>query len=1453
MAPNDMTPQQAKRELKRKLRKLMEQRGWSPANLAAKTALGRNVVTDALNEGKGVPQAPTLERLLDALAPEDQDGLREDLISLRNRAAQRPGPVPPDPLFAARAPDGSLEAETAQLLSGAPAAHSPILIAIEDEDAPLTEAEFPRTARHLTVSLSTGDLDRIVSAAAEAERADVAGLIQAGRRIWEQLAAAQERLPELIRKVRGLGRDRCLSQPVAWCGHGELLARLRNAILLAHSEGEGVDGFLAVGAGAHYFTPMDSGGQPRTIRRRAQPAAVRVHRAESPTTAPAAADVLLAVGRTSLAGLVGELRADENASTRAVLAFTSEEGCAGTARESLDLLPFLGVGDRHLGDPDLLEALEAAVRAHGDRLAVPSIVTGLRILVARQAARGSDGPKLRQALTWTCWSWVGLPLFARTFGEVAPAAFPHLMDLRGIVSGAYYDRSVGEKRYSVAKLDMPKEPFHLYLSGAGGTGKSCFLRHLYEEISKQADRVAVWYRVDAPNSAWDDVQRRIRSETVQAIRHKLQKMDVDSADPFLSEANGIGTFLRETVSRLCRSGHGISEVVIFIDQLERTFESGDEPDSGRLAEVSEKLVALLETVQADQGVRVFIASRKQYLPDFLGSSAKAGRSRLEFNVLQPISNVVERRGFVERIVSWCCDQQLVHSRLRVPDDVAQSLVEKVDGHPLNTALALVHLLSQDVSGELSAQDLKRHRPWEHLFDLDLVAAARDDLDWYFLLAMAHARTEIVRVEEVWWRLRLVHPKLALLADDLQMTGIVERLWMLGTLGRTVHVRSGGARTGLAGDARFVEFFHANLRDYLLREVMGQDGADIQGLGRPGGTPAAWRALDRLALYAHGWEHTQQLLPAEDVQALMDHRDVAVQRVESPGAERGRKSDAKDALPFELLFVRQDRDERRELAKRAMECFVFSALVHDNLGRWAFGTLFPEETERIDLCRDWLQRCSAESRPGVLRYLIELGSRGAHQLLADTVLDEANPQAGPVRRAVAEILAEPLYAARYRQAVLNDFLESALLQVRGEPSRLPQSAVSFIVHACNRDRNDLARSLAISAESLKRSRDRYVHEHAGELVAPDRVDDWLARATTDGAVRSPAPKTRGGRPAPLGLALGANLEGEVTPKKIAEWSDELRRRIGTPLPDLCLIPAECGPDEAELRIRGLRVSTGLFPRGHLQLAKRRWQQLRATGLPEPLMDLDDSTDEMLVWLPADQARELGLTGAAKDSQSTLVDWLEAHCRFNFDRLFDRGLTMDLVRELAETTADSPRNGFGMSLPLALVREITVNLVEEGVRLQSGRDGLLTELWRLQELGRGSHPADFLEQIRRQQFLQADVYRSALGDSTRLNIITLERGWEARLGDPARQHGEPSLTADPVLRQQLTDAIHHHIVTRALPDDDRSYPVLVTGPQLRYPLARLLRPVDRRLRVLSFLELRQDIAWVYGGAVALAATV
>src|SRR5262249_32058561 len=156
---------------------------------------------------------------------------------------------------------------------------------------------------------------------------------------------------------------------------------------------------------------------------------------------------------------------------------------------------------------------------------------------------------------------------------------------------------------------------------------------------------------------------------------------------------------------------------------------------------------------------------------------------------------------------------------------------------------------------------------------------------------------------VWWRLHMVSAALTSRITTLSAKGVLESLWLKGHLGRTIHPRSDGT-----DEAPFLEFFHANLRDHLLRGVMS--AADR--------TPAAWRALDRLPAGAHDWDQSQQPLDKDDIRALLVHRQHVVERTGTSADEREM---------FYLLFLRDAEKSRPRLCEAAKECFVFSAVVH----------------------------------------------------------------------------------------------------------------------------------------------------------------------------------------------------------------------------------------------------------------------------------------------------------------------------------------------------------------------------------------------------------------------------------------------------------------------------------------------------------------------------------------------
>ena len=352
-------------------------------------------------------------------------------------------------------------------------------------------------------------------------------LIALGTEVWEQLCTASPRLPALLERVAQAERQDRSPQPVAWTGRAPLLAVLYPALLVACVDPSLPLPFLSLQCGAHYFHPLPPPDAPPRRMQRREPA-VRVAHVESAGSEaevlPALADALrhemLLVSAEDAGAAVG-LLADllprhPAATTRAVLAFgpaTLDAANVLTALEALPCVSFAGSGaaQREVALQALL-ALPQALRQQP----VPVVTARLRHAAALTLPPAGPAEALRQVLLWSTWSWVGRPLFASGFGEVRKAANPHLMDLRDVASGDwYFERSEDiPPPYQTETLTAreAKGRFHLYLSGAGGTGKSCFLRFVHDTLEVNQNNVMpVWYKVHAPSSDWEGSTARSRS------------------------------------------------------------------------------------------------------------------------------------------------------------------------------------------------------------------------------------------------------------------------------------------------------------------------------------------------------------------------------------------------------------------------------------------------------------------------------------------------------------------------------------------------------------------------------------------------------------------------------------------------------------------------------------------------------------------------------------------------------------------------------------------------------------------------------------------------------------------------------------------------------------------------------------------------------------------------------
>ena len=1370
----------------------------------------------------------------------------------------------------------------AALEPGVPS-RAPIVVAVEEAGAPLTNQELLPAERHLTVTLLDRHV-RLLSAIPDRLRqaASAEAIIDLGVEVWDCLCEASGKLAGLVDRVSEAEQEEKAPQPIAWTGRAPLLAAINEAVLIACPEGGQPLPFLSLRCGSHYFHPLAADDSlPRKMQRRES--SVRIATVEPGNdehesmraVADALANEVLLIYADGVEGTLRQLAdlvpRQPSSTTRAVVGFGASAIDAALIQSALAVFPCVSFAGPGAAQKDAVAASFRTLPLILRNQAVPVAISRLRRLAVERLVNqepACDVAALRDALTWSTWSWVGRPLFSDGFGEVRKAAYPHLMDLRDVASSDwYYERSEGippPYRTDALAARDPKSRFHLYVSGAGGTGKSCFLRFAHDKLEVNRPNVLpVWYKVHAPSSEWEEIDAQIKAEVRAALERRLKSADHGLISRTDNEKD-LWNFLLDLLAKLRARRHGVDQIALFIDQLERTFESGDSPELLRLTAISGKIGALLKELGTESGIRVFIASRKQYLADFLRSSQDAADINLHFVVLGTLSVKIEGAGFVERIVGWCNRNGLTPRKLSIDDDARQLLALSEDGHPLNMMLALIQLLSQaDLPEEIDRGTLEQHRPWQQRFHVDEALMGKDELDWYFFLAMAHARTEIVRREEVLWRLGLVSRDLARRIKELGPNGVLERLWLLGHLGRTIHPRRHGD-----DPARFLEFFHANLRDHLVTNVMnraeerlGEDQPGAAGQRRRG-MPPAWRALDRLREIARDWQQLQQPLLREDISVLMDHKDVFCEPCSVPHLAGSRNVES-----FYLLFMRDVGDRRDDLFQAAKECVAYSAVVHDVLGRWAFSTLFPivatrpdldaEELTQVGCCRRWLRpsRADSQSRLRVLHYLVELRDAHANRLLADLLFDQTADDE-PWQQ-LASILADPLVASTHRSAFVAASIQRLLdkgISLGGDNWHTDRLG-AFLVATCSGESHELSRLLETLIEEVALLRDDRLVAAVRDLGKAARVERWLG---APGASLGPMLASREIHdvvPPVLELRVGEALAARIDPATVARWSQEIGARLGVPLPPVALplrhaevsrhrrteeadaMPRDSG-HELELLIRGRLVALGRFFPDRVQTLTRDWD---GTEAQQAFPCFNEAQSEPVRWVEPSSLDGIGWRHPRWTFEQATVDWLHHLVRRHVAHVFgpdDLFAYLNLVAQQAGPARLPLSDLQSLANVLRGVGTVITRLVRERVPLAERNVDLMV---RLIELARESDSLDVaLAMPRLREHVRDDLCRGFADEANRLFLLLLDPADEQWLESNLQitktgMRRNFKLAPEEALRLAAAVRDRFEEVARA----DHAAPVIVCRDYLRSPLFDVLQSFDPRIFVLSRTELSTDV--------------
>lgn len=310
------------------------------------------------------------------------------------------------------------------------------------------------------------------------------------------------------------------------------------------------------------------------------------------------------------------------------------------------------------------------------------------------------------------------------------------------------------------------------------------------------------------------------------------------------------------------------------------------------------------------------------------------------------------------------------------------------------------------------------------------------------------------------------------------------------------------------------------------------------------------------------------------------------------------------------------------------------------------------------------------------------------------------------------------------------------------------------------------------------------------------------------------------PGALELRLGPRLARLVRSEpsfaeRVRAVGERLYDRFGVRLPAVRpQIDEALDPDGYAIVLASVATDRGRCPDGHV-LAAGSADALRAI---DPAVELDGEGG----WLDrptAERARALGHT--VRPAVEVLVDRLSAAVHARPEAL--QGI-QETQRELDRVARDAPalvRTIVPDRVPLTRLAALLRALLAERVSVRPLREIL-------EALGQDPLPAregELIELVRAR--LARQLTHALVRDDGALGVLALDPMIEEALRDAQRGDGEAAV--DPELARDVLEAVR-----RAL-EEAEGLPVVVTQPDVRSALRRLLAPELPDVAILSYREL------------------
>jgi type III secretory pathway component EscV len=450
--------------------------------------------------------------------------------------------------------------------------------------------------------------------------------------------------------------------------------------------------------------------------------------------------------------------------------------------------------------------------------------------------------------------------------------------------------------------------------------------------------------------------------------------------------------------------------------------------------------------------------------------------------------------------------------------------------------------------------------------------------------------------------------------------------------------------------------------------------------------------------------------------------------------------------------------------------------------------------------------------------------------------------------VANILGEPLFAARYRSAFMITVLEHLLRNGIECPADNWHSNRfgEFCAAACNGSRNELTGLFEQMVNAVTSLQDAGLQTAMTKLVkAEELIERWIHSRAADGIdITVTSREIHGHIPARIELRLGAELAKEVTDAMVEDWSRKLRTEIGLPLPRVKDSTGEIAGEDpggksrvrdgflASLLIDGRVIGVGEFYPGHVETLRRHWLSA-GLGVPEgALSGHNEATGECVIWLPQSELDALGWNRRSVTFKDSVQLWLSELLRQNVADIF----TIEDMMALLEGRQGVNELMGAISGNYRGLWQVLVNLARERVPPEPRLAALLAELHDLAWQIKLTDPDRWTQRLR--ESMRHEICRFFADETRQLPVMLLEKDVEDGLIAHLRvTERRRNLTLSPEDALRLTAAVSGHFETVLRGHDAK--PVLVCDPEIRLPLFRMIQHVDSRVHVLGYTELSEEV--------------